>query len=169
MDATGVRRPPVPIKNGRQRQHIWPTICSATRSALSCFERLLVQQDWSRLRPEEEQLEDGRGDVWPGIFPHRLSKLLVIWVIQPLSHVLTSDLQVGPAIPPSLVHALQVAWLAALQAYPSPLDIAVLERIPMDTGIQTIMPGSENLKRLLQDSDMTAGGTIGCFNDMYPS
>ncbi|KAI0716803.1 hypothetical protein C8Q76DRAFT_648002 [Earliella scabrosa] len=135
------------------------SICSATRSALSCFERLLVQQDWSRLRPEEEQLEDGRGDVWRGIFPHRLSKLFVIWVIQPLAHILTNT-QLRPAIPHSLVHALQAAWLAVRQAYPSPLDLVVLERIPMDTGVRTIVLALDNLYKLLQDTNAPGGGTM---------
>ena len=135
------------------------SIGSAAHSALSCFERLLVQQEWSRLRPEEEQLEDGRGDVWPGIFPHRLSNLFVIWVIQPLAHILTNT-QLRPAMPHSLVHALQGAWLAVQQAYPSPLDLVVLDRIPMDTGVRTIVLALDNLCKLLQDTNAPGGSTM---------
>ena len=127
--------------------HQLAAIREAAHTHLLEFEDLLRHQEWPRLEPERTEVEDGRRDQWPRIFPHRLSGLLLEWILEPLT-ILLGDEPAKDAIPTSLVTTLMNAWSAVGRDFPSPLDVETINFIGVDTDITSIQPALQTLAAL---------------------
>lgn len=124
------------------------TICAIGQSILLAFEDLLGEQEWIRLKPEKTEVVRGRRDMWPGVFPHRLSSMLEAWVIKPLI-LIADDKRICAAIPSSLPPALQKAWSVVQRDFPSPVGRDIVDSIPLFTSIDTIASNLETLTSTL--------------------
>ena len=130
-------------------------ICDIGRESFLEFGDLLNTQEWTSIVPEHHwAVLEGRRAQWPGIFPHRLSKLLTGWIICPLT-LLCEDKRALRAVPYSLIVALKEAWSAVGRAYPHPLDLLTLHSIPMRTSMSMIGRELHNLEAIVIDIQKT--------------
>ncbi|KAI0760438.1 hypothetical protein C8Q74DRAFT_1296319 [Fomes fomentarius] len=138
------------------------TICAIGRSILLAFEDLLGEQEWTRLKPEKTEALRGRQDMWPGIFPHRLSSMLETWVIKPLL-LIADEKRIRAAIPSSLPLTLQQAWSVVQCDFPSPVGRDIVDSIPLFTSIDTIAFNLDNLTSTLNSTanDNGNGQSVG--------
>ena len=118
-----------------------------SRSILRQFENVLRAQTWSTIEPERVEKTEGRQNRWLNILPHRLSRLLVDWTIDPLKAVYENR-HGHEGVPDSLATTLQETWSAVEHTCPFPLDIPTIERIPMLTSITSISRALSSLRDL---------------------
>ena len=123
------------------------------------FEKLLLEQRWICIAPEDAEHWLGRQDLWPGILPHRISSLLTAWILEPCIRIHESeDPAMLQAIPSSLFPALAHTWAAVQLAYPAPLDIRTFEETThMFSGIDRISVTLADLKALSERHDVGEG------------
>ena len=124
------------------------TVYQTARATLLQFEDLLKRQDWPNLGPEQHEVRLGRRDGWGYILPHRVSALLVKWILDPLTNVYQED-HTHDAVPDSFIATLENAWCAVQQAYPSPIDIALAKRLQILSGMSNVVPSLMALKQLV--------------------
>ncbi|KAI0716837.1 hypothetical protein C8Q76DRAFT_418881 [Earliella scabrosa] len=135
-------------------------VYGAARTALLGFEKLLLEQRWICIAPEDA--EQGRQDLWPGILPHRISSLLTAWILEPCVRIHESgNPAMLQAIPISLFPALAHTWAAVQLAYPAPLDIRTFEETThMFSGIDRIGVTLADLKALSKRHDSGEGSVL---------
>lgn len=124
------------------------SICDFGREALSVFAHLMREQDWTNMLPEANQVDLGRGSYWRGILPHRLSGMLMRWVIEPMVSICREE-RTRMGVPSVLISTLQDAWTSVQLAFPVPLDHEALRTIQMHTRIGDVGPGLATLRALI--------------------
>ncbi|KAI0760437.1 hypothetical protein C8Q74DRAFT_1359163 [Fomes fomentarius] len=116
---------------------------------LITFERLILEQDWKSFKPFSTDVNSGRRDMWPGIIQHRTSAVLFSWIIEPLTDIAGNN-EVCKIIPPTLPMAIQQGWSALKRHFPLPLDMEVVDSIPLPTAVKTIDQGLVELSALVE-------------------
>ena len=138
--------------------HQTDTIYRLAGAALSNFQDLLAKQTWIGLEPEESEVKHGRRDLWPGVFPHRLSGLLVTWVLEPLTELYESDhIPADRAVPETLVSTLEEAWYTVCRKFPSPLDVDTISSFYVRTSLPDVAPTFTALRRAAHQARVKRG------------
>ena len=133
------------------------SICRICRSILVDFQNLLSSQQWTRLKPDDTEIKRGRQDEWPRVFPHRISSILVKWVIQPIA-IVYQRRNVRDAIPRSLVPFIQQAWSEIELAFPAPLSLDTIRSRPMFSEIANIASLLTILRNIIDKAQEQAIG-----------
>ncbi|KAI0716823.1 hypothetical protein C8Q76DRAFT_795069 [Earliella scabrosa] len=126
------------------------SICTIGRANILAFQSLILDQQWSRMTPDSFATAMGRRDMWPGILPHRVSGLLVGWVVEPLTLVASRE-KVQDVIPSSFPTALLQVWSIIEREFPEPFSLEVVENDFPDviSGLNTVCDALTGLKELV--------------------
>ena len=126
------------------------SICTIGRANILAFQSLILDQQWCRMTPDSFATAMGRWDMWPRILPHRVSGLLVGWVVEPLTLVASRE-KVQDVIPSSFPIALLQVWSTIEREFPEPFSVEVLEHDFPDviSGLDTVCDALTGLKELV--------------------